>query len=272
VPSELYRGPFLLVALGLMALEAFYILYGLKREYGFKPMLASMGVALGNILTRPLTHGVILLVFPVVSQCAPWHLEITDVWVWILGFIGVEFTYYWMHRLSHTVRWFWASHSVHHSSESFTLPSAIRLGWTTALSGEWLLFLPMVLLGFPPVMIAALLAFNLVYQFFLHTELSPRWGVLEWVLNTPAHHRIHHASNALYLDKNFGGVVIIFDRLFGTFARDQGHETVRFGLTSGHTSYNPLSIALGEWRRLFNDMARARSFDSFWSAVAGRPR
>jgi sterol desaturase/sphingolipid hydroxylase (fatty acid hydroxylase superfamily) len=269
--TTLYRGPFLLIVLGLMLLEAGYILWVRKGRYDPGHSVTSVGVAVGNALSRPVTHGVILLIFPIIAKYAPWSLPADQAWVWVLGFAGVEFTYYWMHRLSHTVRWFWASHSVHHSSPEFTLPAAVRLGWTTALSGEWLLFLPLILLGFPPVMVTVLLALNLVYQFFLHTELSPRWGLLESVLNTPAHHRIHHASNTAYLDKNFGGVLIVFDRLFGTFAADDGHEPVRFGLRHGKVSHNPFVVAFGEWGAMFKDVSRARSLKAVWRAVAGKP-
>jgi sterol desaturase/sphingolipid hydroxylase (fatty acid hydroxylase superfamily) len=267
-----YRGVFLIVGLALMALEAGYILWVRKGSYGVGNSATSIGVAIGNALSRPLTHGLILMIFPVVAKYAPWTLPMDQVWAWALGFIGVEFTYYWMHRFSHTIRWFWASHNVHHSSPEFTFPAAVRLGWTTVLSGEWLLFTPLILLGFSPIMVTVLLALNLVYQFFLHTELSPRWGWLEAVLNTPTHHRIHHASNTQYLDKNFGGVLIVFDRLFGTFAADDGLEPVRFGLTHGKVSHNPVTVALGEWIAIFKDVTGARSLKAAWQAVAGKPR
>ncbi|CAL4869654.1 hypothetical protein MMA231_03946 (plasmid) [Asticcacaulis sp. MM231] len=196
----------------------------------------------------------------------------TDLWVWIAGFIGFEFLYYWMHRYSHTIRWLWASHAVHHSANSFNLPAAVRLGWTNALSGEWLMFLPMVLLGFPPLMVVLLLTGNLIYQFFLHTELSPKWGVLEHVLNTPAHHRIHHASNPQYLDRNFGGVLIVFDKWFGTFAVDDHSEPVVFGLTTPIHSYNPFVISLREWGRMLGDVTRSKSLVEAAGNLFGRPK
>lgn len=258
-PSDFMHGPFLLVVMPLIVLEAVYIAFVLKHTYDLRITAASVGVAIGNIVAKPLNSLGFLLLFPLVAAFAPWHLPMTSWWVWLLAFIGTEFCYYWAHRFGHTIRWMWATHSVHHSSPVFELPSAIRLGWTNLLSGEWLCYLPLVLLGFPPTMILILLSVNLAYQFFLHTELSPRWGVLEAVLNTPAHHRVHHASNEAYLDKNFGGVTIVFDRLFGTFAADDGHEPVRFGLTTPIQSNNPLIIATREWRRMFSDARHSAS-------------
>jgi sterol desaturase/sphingolipid hydroxylase (fatty acid hydroxylase superfamily) len=169
----------------------------------------------------------------------------------------VEFAYYWFHRLSHRVRWLWASHAVHHTPEEMTFLSAIRLGWTNLLSGGWIIYLPLVLIGFDPRLILGLLALDLRYQFFLHTEAIGRLGPLEWILNTPSHHRVHHGRNASYLDKNFGGMVIVFDRLFGTFAAETDGEPIRYGLAHPMVSNNPVSLALGEWRRLFSDLSRA---------------
>ncbi len=269
---DLYHGAFLWVTLGFVALEALYTIFILRHDYDVRQTAASFGVALGNILTRPLTSAVMLVIFPFVAQYAPWSLSIHSVWVWVAGFFGFEFLYYWMHRFCHTIRWMWASHAVHHSSPAYALPSAIRLGWTNLLSGEWLMFLPMVLLGFPPVMVVILLSANLTYQFFLHTELSPKWGWLEKVLNTPAHHRIHHASNAVYLDKNFGGVLIVFDHLFGTFAADDHSQPVRFGLTNPINSYNPFVICLREWGRMLRDVAASRSLGEVTGNLFGPPK
>lgn len=265
------HGLFIWAVLIFVALEAAYIAFVRKDAYDVRQTAASFGVAVGNVLVRPPTSLAVMAVFPVVARFAPWSLSIRDPLVWLAGFIAFEFLYYWMHRFSHTVRWLWASHAVHHSASTFTLPSAIRLGWTNLISGEWLMFLPLVLLGFPPMMVIILLSANLVYQFFLHTELSPRWGILEHVLNTPAHHRIHHASNTRYLDKNFGGVLIVFDRWFGTFAADDGREPVVFGLTRPIHSHNPFVISLREWGALFHDVAGARSLGQVGKALFGRP-
>ncbi|WKL56695.1 sterol desaturase family protein [Asticcacaulis sp. ZE23SCel15] len=269
---DIYRGPFLIIVIAFVLLEAAYTLFIRHQTYDWKASAASFGVALGNLLLRPLTGGLFLLVFPYVASFAPWTFTVSSPWTWIAGFLCVEFVYYWHHRFAHTVRWFWASHSVHHTANSFTLPAAIRLSWTNVLSGEWVMYLPLLLIGFPPVVVGGLISLNLIYQFFLHTEVSPRWGMLEYVLNTPAHHRIHHASNAAYIDRNFGGVLIVFDRLFGTFAKDDGHEAVRFGLTRPVTSNNPLVISLNEWARMASDLTKVRRPSEIWQTLFGRPQ
>lgn len=181
-------------------------------------------------------------------------------WSFALLLLGQEFCYYWLHRASHDVRWFWASHAVHHSPNDYTLAAAYRLGWTSKLSGEAIFNLPLIWLGFRPDVVAATLLFNLLYQFWLHTELVPWLGWLEWVLNTPAHHRVHHASNEVYLDKNFGGTLIVFDRLFGTFIEQRADTPCRYGLVQPLVSYNPGFIALHEWTAMVLDVWHARTW------------
>lgn len=168
--------------------------------------------------------------------------------------LGVEFLYYWFHRWSHEVRWFWATHAVHHSSNTMSLLTAERLGWTQNLSAATLTFLPLVLLGFKPEDVALVLSANLLYQFWLHTEVIGKLGWFERVFNTPSHHRVHHASNARYLDANYGGVLIVFDRLFGTFIEEDEAEPVRFGLVKPLTTFNPIKIALHEWLQIARDV------------------
>lgn len=248
----------IVIALAVIA-EALWRARIAKRGYDGAAALASFGVAAGNFAIKPLANGVIGAVLLWFYELTPLRLPLDDWRVWAAAFVGVEFTYYWFHRWSHEVRWLWASHAVHHTPTEFTLPAALRLGWTNLISGGWLLFAPLVLLGFHPAMIAALLAANLAYQFFLHTEAVGRLGPLEWVLNTPAHHRVHHASNRAYLDKNYGGVVIVFDRLFGTFAEARADEPFRYGLVTALTSKNPLVIALHEWGRMVRDVRGASS-------------
>lgn len=241
------------------------------RGYDAGAAAASFGVALGGALIKPVTGAITAFVFLSIEQVAPWRLPTADWSTWVIGFIAVEFVYYWFHRWSHTVRWLWASHVVHHSASEFTFPAAIRLGWTGVLSGGWLLFAPLVFLGLPALVVAALIAANLVYQFFLHTEAVGKLGPLELVLNTPAHHRVHHASNAEYIDKNFGGVVIVLDRLFGTFASVEEGEPLRYGLVHEFRSRNPIVIALHEWARMLGDARRARSWRRLGAVLFGRP-
>jgi sterol desaturase/sphingolipid hydroxylase (fatty acid hydroxylase superfamily) len=174
-------------------------------------------------------------------------------------FLGMELAYYAYHRCAHRVRWFWATHAVHHSPNELTLAASFRLGWTGRLAGNTLFFTPLIWLGFAPSAVFGTLALNLLYQFWLHAAWIPKLGPLEWVLNTPSHHRVHHGSNPEYLDKNFGGVLIVFDRLFGTYAEERADVPVRYGWPRPMTSYNPFVVAFHEWARLLRDLVHARS-------------
>jgi sterol desaturase/sphingolipid hydroxylase (fatty acid hydroxylase superfamily) len=160
---------------------------------------------------------------------------------------------------------------VHHSPEHIHLASAIRLGGTELLSGNWLFYLPLYLLGLNPVAVAGMLAVNLFYQFWLHTDLVGRLGPLEWVFNTPSHHRVHHASNSEYLDRNYGGILIIYDRLFGTFAREQTGGKINYGLAHPVGSPNPLKIMFHEWNAMARDLVGARSWRDGLKQLFGRP-
>jgi len=177
----------------------------------------------------------------------------------LLLFIGMEFFYYWYHRASHTIRFFWATHAVHHSPNQLTLSSAYRLGWTTKITGSAVFFTPLVWLGLRPEVVLAALSINLLYQFWLHATWIPKLGWLELVFNTPSSHRVHHASNATYLDANFGGVLIVFDRLFGTYVEERADEPCRYGLTTPTTSHNPIVVETEHWVSLAKDVVNAKS-------------
>lgn len=246
----------LAAALGFMALE--YALARLARrdEHDLRESAASLGVALGRSLLRGVEALVVVWPYAFVYEHRLLDFDQSSALALCALFIGVEFFYYWDHRVSHRVRWLWATHSVHHSPTRLNYTAAVRLGWTGGLSGNFVFFLPLAWIGFHPVTILLMMTANLLYQFFIHTELRSRLGLLELVLNTPAHHRVHHASNRSCLDKNFGGVLIVFDRLFGTFAQVPQDEKLGYGLVGAAPSYNPLRIALGEWAAMFRD-ARA---------------
>lgn len=269
--ETLPRSPWLLgLLLALVAAEALWRLFA-RRGYDLGAAGASFGIATGNLVLKPFTGAVIATVYLGAEAFAPMRLPMSDWRVWLAGFFAVEFAYYWFHRWSHLVRWLWASHVVHHSASEFTLPAAVRLGWTSLISGGWLIFLPLILVGFSPVMITALLGCNLFFQFFLHTEAVGKLGPLEWVFNTPAHHRLHHASNDRYLDRNFGGVLIIYDRIFGTLAVEDPAEPARFGLTTPLQSRNPFVLALAEWQKMLGEMSQEHSWRRRIAIAFGRP-
>jgi sterol desaturase/sphingolipid hydroxylase (fatty acid hydroxylase superfamily) len=173
--------------------------------------------------------------------------------VWVLGLLGVDFFYYWFHRSSHEVGALWAAHVVHHSSEEYNLSVALRQSSFQMLF-SWLFYLPLALVGLPPAVFVGLVAFNTLYQFWIHTRTIGRLGPLEWVFNTPSHHRVHHARNPEYIDRNHGGTFIVWDRLFGTFAREE-QEPV-YGITAPLRTWNPLWANFHYWAELFSKARR----------------
>jgi sterol desaturase/sphingolipid hydroxylase (fatty acid hydroxylase superfamily) len=187
-------------------------------------------------------------------------------WEWVALVVAEDVCFYWFHRASHRVRILWASHVTHHSSQTFNLSVAFRQTWLPFLGVVF--WLPLALVGFDPLMIMTVQVFSLFYQELLHTQLAPRLGPIEWIFNTPSHHAIHHGSNLPYIDKNYGGVLIIWDRLFGTFARRS--EDIRFGLTKNLATHNPIVIAGHEWWAMLGDVWRRAPVGKV-TAVLGPP-
>jgi sterol desaturase/sphingolipid hydroxylase (fatty acid hydroxylase superfamily) len=178
---------------------------------------------------------------------------------WLACFLAQEFCYYWYHRSAHRIRWFWCTHAIHHSPNQLNLSAAYRLGWTGRLAGSTVFYVLAPLLGMPPEIVLTLLSINLLYQFWLHVTWIPSLGPLEWIFNTPSAHRVHHASNVEYLDGNYGGVLIVFDRLFGTYIAERRDLPCRFGLVRPMTSYNLLTVEFDHWRALWRDLVAAHS-------------
>lgn len=277
VPPEtdpvLYAIPFFLIAIG----TELYINYKEQRNLysDSKEAFSSIGMGLGslviNVIMKGLAYGVYTLVhdnFAIFPQLAPanmaeflniqWH--ISHWWVWVLLLFADDFTFYWHHRLSHEVRVLWAAHVNHHSSQSYNLATALRQSWAEQLYKYiWWLWMP--LLGFDPLMMLMMMSISLIYQYWPHTETIgklPRW--YEFIFNTPSHHRVHHASNIRYLDRNHGGILIIWDRLFGTFAEERDTEKPVYGITSNIHTYNLFKIAGHEFASLGRDISRAPDF------------
>jgi len=183
------------------------------------------------------------------------EIPMNAAWAWAFCFLGNDFLYYWFHRFSHEVNAGWAAHVVHHQSEEYNLTVALRQGaFQPAVS--WVFYLPLAVVGFPPAMFLAVSAFDTLYQFWIHTRLIGRLGPLEWVLNTPSHHRVHHARNPRYIDRNHGGTLIVWDRLFGTFAKERDEPV--YGITKPLASFNPLWANLQYWAELWDVARRAR--------------
>jgi len=231
------------------------------KSYPWRESVLSFIIAIGHSLAGYINHAFIIAII----GTAVWEIRLTTIpmdnwWSWVLLFLLEEFAYYWYHRCAHRMRLLWATHAVHHSPEELTLASAYRLAWTPVLSASWVFFLPVIWIGFNPFLVFGLLGISLVYQFWLHSTLIPKLGPLEYVFNTPSAHRVHHASNADYLDRNYGGILIVFDRLFGTYTEEAEGVTLKYGLVHPQTSNNPLVIVYGEFVGLVRDIIKAKSW------------
>jgi sterol desaturase/sphingolipid hydroxylase (fatty acid hydroxylase superfamily) len=238
----------------LMAVEGLYLWRhresGLQ-GYASRDTAASLSMGLGYSAINMGWKGIAFAFYTALYQLTPLRLGSGPL-VWVALLFADDLCYYWFHRIHHESRFFWASHVVHHSSEHYNLSTALRQTWTPMTNT--LFWAPLALLGFHPVMIVTQQAISLLYQFWIHTEAVNRLGPLEWVLNTPSHHRVHHGSNPRYLDRNYAGIFIIWDRLFGTFQAED--ERPVYGLTHNIKTYNPVRIAFHEFAAILRDVRR----------------
>lgn len=211
------------------------------------------------------TSGLLTKAFGLVTYAFAWQhlalfeLSVDNLWVWLFAFVFYDFCYYWLHRMGHERSILWAAHSVHHQSEEYNLSTALRQTSTGFLFG-WIFYLPMAIAGVPPLVFLTVGALNLLYQFWVHTRHIPKLGWFEWFFITPSNHRVHHAQNRVYMDRNYGGVFILWDRLFGTFQEELDEEPVVFGVTVPLQSWNPLWANLQVYAALWQDARRAQSF------------
>jgi sterol desaturase/sphingolipid hydroxylase (fatty acid hydroxylase superfamily) len=236
--------------------------------YDLTDSRTSLTMGLGNVAINVVWKFAVVATFAAVYELTPLRLDPGDWWVWVLLFFADDLAYYWFHRVSHESRLFWASHVVHHSSQHYNLSTALRQTWVPMTYFPF--WLPLPLLGFPVWMVLLAQAWSLIYQFWIHTERIhrlPRW--VEGVLNTPSHHRVHHGMNHQYLDKNYGGILIIWDRLFGTWEPER--ERVRYGLTKQLTTFNPVQVAFHEYIALWRDLRTARSWRTRWNLLFRGP-
>jgi len=257
IPNLIYYAiPFFIVT---VIFEGIVLYKKQPKKYHLKDTFASLIMGIGNVLANLLSKLIVVFVFSFIYE----NYRATTIpfawWSWLLILFADDFCYYWAHRVGHESRFFWASHIVHHSSQKYNLSTALRQTWTGGFFG-FVFYLALPFLGFHPLMIFTQMSVSLIYQYWIHTELinkMPRW--FEAIFNTPSHHRVHHGSNPLYLDRNHAGIFIIWDKLFGTFQPELKDEKVIYGLTSNINTFNPIKIAFNEWVSVFKDAFSAKT-------------
>ena len=219
-------------------------------DYEFKDAGTSIIMGLGNVFISIFTKIMILAVFLFLYKFRFFTIPFVW-WAWLILLFAEDFCYYWFHRISHESRLFWASHVVHHSSQKYNLSTALRQTWSGSFY-TFIFWFPLIIIGFHPIMVLVQMSISLIYQYWIHTELinkMPKW--FEAVFNTPSHHRVHHATNPQYLDRNHAGIFIIWDRLFKTFEPEV--EKPVYGLVTNINTYNPIKIAFLEWKNMLKD-------------------
>ncbi len=257
----------------LLAVPFFFVLIAVElvadrvrgqRNFTLADSINSLSTGALSTSTGLLTKGVGLVTYALAFEhLAVLRLPAEAWWVWLLAIVLYDFCYYWLHRLGHERNVLWAAHSVHHQSEEYNLTTALRQT-SSGFIFSWLFYLPLALVGVPPLVFITVASLNLLYQFWVHTRHIPKLGWLEWVLITPSNHRVHHAQNPAYLDRNYGGVFILWDRLFGTFKEEDPAEPVVFGVTTPLASWNPLWANLQFYAQLWHD---ARHTASLWDKL-----
>ncbi len=246
---------------GAIGIEWYWDKYKELGLYKTKDFWTSIGMLLITAVVELFPKILAFIAFYLLHEISPLRDIIgRQWWAWVLLFFMDDFSYYWFHRKNHEVRLFWAGHVSHHSSQFMNLGTALRQGAGERVH-KYFFWLWIPLLGFDPLMMFVVISVNLIFQFWVHTDLVdklPSW--IEYVFNTPSHHRVHHASNHRYLDRNHAGVFILWDRIFGTFSQEVDHEPVVYGLTANITSHNPFYVATHEYGAIWKDVRRANKW------------
>jgi sterol desaturase/sphingolipid hydroxylase (fatty acid hydroxylase superfamily) len=256
----------------LMVIEALWARRAVRddaalRGYTARDTATSLTLGIGNVVLHAASNAATFALLVLAYEHRLFTLPSTW-WSWALLFVAEDLCYYAFHRSHHEVRALWAAHVNHHSSTHYNLSTALRQSWTTPVTSPWF-WLPLAVLGFAPWMIITQKAISLLYQFWLHTESIRSLGPLEWIFNTPSHHRVHHGRNDEYLDRNHGGILIVWDRLFGTFEPERAHPD--YGLTTNLDTYHPVRVAFHEWIAIGRDLRRARSLRAALGYLLGPP-
>ncbi|WP_299082223.1 sterol desaturase family protein [uncultured Paraglaciecola sp.] len=250
------------ILLALSPVFTIFVIYEFikhKHHYDIKDSLANTVLALLHQGADAIALILLMPFFYWLYEYRLFDIELSVGTIFI-AFLVQDFLYYWFHKASHHVHWLWAAHVVHHSSTHMNFSTAFRQSLMYPIAGMWVFWMPMILLGFDPITVFATVALNLAYQFFVHTQIVNKLGWFEKIFNTPSHHRVHHAINKGYLDKNFAGVLIIWDKLFGTYAEEEASKPCKFGIIGQIDSYNPLTITFHQWAHLMKSTFSAKGF------------
>lgn len=253
--------------IGLMLIETLWD-YFRKTRPNLHESFANSAISIGNILLERTAYGLVFILgIFFVEYFIPYQIPKTW-WTWVVAIILADFTYYWMHRIEHEVRIFWTYHSVHHSSPEYNLTTSLRLAWIEGLI-EWIFLVPMLFFGFSAAQTIVAFSVVVAYQTWIHTEKINKLGWADKIFNTPSVHRVHHGSNSYCIDKNYGGILIIWDRVFGTYQAEE--EKIVYGLTKMVGSSNPITINLHETIKMFKDASKAKSFSDMLDYMFKRP-
>lgn len=247
----LYAVPFFVIS---VLIEGYFLYREQRERIEIKDSFTSIALGLGNLASGLITKTIMAGIFWYLYE--NFHIFTLDGsawWMWVLAFFADDLSYYWFHREAHLIRYFWASHKVHHSSEKYNLASALRQTWTGNITFSYVFYLWMPIVGFHPIVIIIMQQISLLYQYWIHTEtIGKMWRPFEYIFNTPSHHRVHHGSDVEYLDCNYAGILIIWDRMFGTFV-EETHRP-KYGLVENVNTYNPVKIAFSEWIAIGKDV------------------
>ncbi len=254
----------------IYAIPVFFLLIGVEllitkikklNHYRFNDSVTNLSLGIGSTVTGIFLKTLTVLAYIKLYDISPLHGKIPNAWwVYVMLFFGADFFYYWFHRGAHEISIMWGSHAVHHQSEEYNLTVALFQAWYQG-AFSFVFYLPLAVLGFNPVMFFVVSQVITLYQFWIHTKLINKLPApIEYIFNTPSHHRVHHASNIRYLDRNHAGILIIWDRMFGTFSPEVDSEKPKYGITTNINTYNLFKIASHEFVAVFHDVRRAPKF------------
>jgi sterol desaturase/sphingolipid hydroxylase (fatty acid hydroxylase superfamily) len=249
--------------------------YPATAQYSLTDTVSNLSLALMHELGEVVAALVVIGIYYWVFDFRLFDIP-NEFWAFGLLFMLQDFCYYWFHRASHRVRWMWSAHVVHHSSEHLNFSTAFRQSIMYPIAGMWVFWVPLIALGFEPMTVISVVLCNLAYQFFIHTQLCPQLKGLGKIFNTPSHHKVHHSRNEEYIDQNYAGTLIIWDKMFGTFVEERDDIECEFGITRQINTHNPISLTFHEWKDMFKDALSGNKtlgqrLKHFWGAPEWQP-